>query len=129
MKVYRGKYPNKTELKRIDKLTVAQPNEELKKHKHYSQYIALEKNVTDEIIQEGKEVLAQSMIDDLEEAGETPIPISFFLKQNLCLHTDVWKKTCYSFLFINNIIFIRAFNCYFVVWCFLGFCIFNSFLF
>lgn len=68
---------------------VTQPDEGLKKHKNYSQYVTLEQNVTDEIIQEGKEVLAQAMIDDLEKAGETPIAISFSLKQKLYLYTDV----------------------------------------
>ena len=91
-KVYRRNYPNKKEVKYINKLMVAQPDEELKKHKRYSQYVALEQNVTDEIIQEAKEVIAQSMIDDLKKAGETPIAISFALKQNLYLHTDVWTK-------------------------------------
>ena len=80
--------------KSVSKLIITEPNEELKKHMHYYNFIELLDNY--EGIKEAKEVLAKSVIDDIEEYGETPIAIllsqNLSRTQNICLHIDVWVE-------------------------------------
>ena len=74
----------------IKQLIITKPNSELKKHVYYSNFVELEDNLPDETIEEGKEILAKSVIDDLKKVGEIPIAILF--SQKHCLHIDVWTE-------------------------------------
>ena len=67
-------------------------NTKLKDNAHYCNVIVLEENVSDEIIEEAKEVLTKSVIDDIKEKGETPISILLSQKQNTCIHVEIWSN-------------------------------------
>jgi len=79
-------------LESINKLIITQPSAELRNHTCYSNFITLEEKLPNETINEGKEILAKSVIDDLKEAGEVPIAILFSQKQKPCLYIDVWTE-------------------------------------
>ena len=70
----------------------AVPNTKLKNHAHYCNVLVLEENVSGETVEEAKEVLIKSMIDDIKGDGEIPISILLSQKQNTCLHIDVWTN-------------------------------------
>lgn len=75
-------------------LMITQPNTELEKHVHYYNSLVLESNYED--VEEAKEVLTTSSIDDIEKDGEIPIAIllsqNLLANQNIYLQVEIWTK-------------------------------------